>query len=386
MVTAILRLGFAVIVLAASLLTVVPTPTYNLWKASIAVTELGHLLAIAALITLLPGWWRNWAGRLAALLGVASIVLALSPAARATRVASVLPSRIEAAFGNAEPIALPDAPVRETPFSLAALFRKPPAPTVRILTIPFVERDGKALQMDLYKSVRVTVPTPIVVMIYGGSWRSGTTTDLPDLNRYLAARGYAVAAMSYRFAPAYRFPSQTEDVNAAIDFLEANADEYGLDTTRIALIGRSAGGQLALLSAYTKNDPAIKGVAAFYAPTDQKWGWEHPTDQRVYKSFVTLREFLGGDPASAEAAYRESSPLNFVNASTVPTLLIHGGIDPLVSVRQSERLDSALTQSHRPHLMVELPWATHGCDYVFNGPCGQISTYAVERFLAAVLK
>ncbi len=386
MVTAILRLGFAVIVLAAALLNVVPPPAYNFWKASIAVTELGRWLAIAALITLLPGWWRNWPGRLAALLGIASIVLALSPIARATRVASTLQSRIEAAFGDAQPLALPNAPPLETPFSFAGLFRKPPSPTVRILTIPFVERDGKALQLDLYKSVKVTVPTPIVVMIYGGSWRSGTKADLPDLNHYLAARGYAVAAVSYRFAPAHRFPSQTEDVNAAIDFLEANADEYGLDTTRIALIGRSAGGQLALLSAYTRNDPAIKGVAAFYPPTDQKWGWENPADKRVYNSLVTLRDFLGGDPASAAAAYRESSPLNFVNTSTVPTLLIHGGIDPLVSVLQSKRLDSALALTRRPHLLVELPWATHGCDYVFNGPCGQISTYSVERFLAAVLR
>src|SRR5215212_1479494 len=103
MVTAILRLGFAVIVFAASLLAVFHPPTYNLWKASIAVTELGHWLAIAALITLLPGWWRNWAGRLAALLGIAAIILALSPIARATRVASALPSRIDAAFGATEP-------------------------------------------------------------------------------------------------------------------------------------------------------------------------------------------------------------------------------------------------------------------------------------------
>jgi hypothetical protein len=58
----IVRLVFAVIVFTASLLTVIPAPTYNLWKASIAVTEWGHYLAVIALLTWLPGWWRSRAG------------------------------------------------------------------------------------------------------------------------------------------------------------------------------------------------------------------------------------------------------------------------------------------------------------------------------------
>jgi acetyl esterase/lipase len=175
-------------------------------------------------------------------------------------------------------------------------------------------------------------------------------------------------------------------VNAAIDYLKSNAVRLGLDSTRIVLIGRSAGGQLALQSAYRKEDPAIKGVVSLYGPTDQKWGWDHPTNQRVYKSFVTLRDFLHGDPELAPHAYRESSPLNFIGPHTVPTLLIHGAMDPLVSVKQSQRLDSALTAARRPHLLIEMPWATHGCDYVTVGPCWQLSTYAIERFVAAVTK
>ena len=95
---------------------------------------------------------------------------------------------------------------------------------------------------------------------------------------------------------------------------------------------------------------------------------------------------MNGEPAAVPDAYRNSSPLNFVSPTTVPTLLIHGSMDPLVSVRQSARLDSALTAARRPHLFIRMPWATHGCDYVFNGPCGQISTYAIERFLVAAMK
>ena len=334
---AVLRLMFAVFMFLAAALSVLPPPTYFLWIASIAAAEWGHILALVALLTFLPGWGRTRVGKFAALIGALAFILALSPIARALPVATGLPVRMETAFGRVQPRSLPGAAPRSKPFSLVALVRKPASPEVRLTTIPFVVRDGKPLELDLYRRDRT-------------------------------------------------LPAATEDVNTAIDYLKSNAKTLGIDSTRIALIGRSAGGQLALLSAYTRNDGSIRGVVGFYPPTDQKWGWDHPTNPRVYNSVVTLREFLNGDSSSVPEAYRESSPLNFAGPKTVPTLLIHGTMDPLVSVRQSARLDSALVANGRPHVFLELPWATHGCDYVFNGPCGQISTFAIERFLGAVLR
>jgi acetyl esterase/lipase len=67
-------------------------------------------------------------------------------------------------------------------------------------------------------------------------------------------------------------------------------------------------------------------------------------------------------------------------------LLIHGGRDELVSPRQSERLAERLAEAGVPHFVLRLPWATHAGDFNFSGPMGQISTYAVERFLAAVMR
>ncbi|MEO8577127.1 MAG: alpha/beta hydrolase [Gemmatimonadales bacterium] len=384
--TAILRLGLAVIVFCLTLLTVFHPPTYNLWKASIGVTELGQYLALIALVTWLPGWRRTRAGKLAAVLGFLAFMLAISPILRALPVATGLPDRLNAAFGASQPKSLPGAIPLSKPLAFTTLFRKPASPEVRMTTIPFVVRDGRPLELDLYKRDRAMPAAPLVITIYGGSWMAGAKEDLPALNSYLASRGYAVAAVSYRLAPAHPFPAATEDVNAAIDYLKTNSATLGIDSTRIVLIGRSAGGQLSLLSAYTKNDPSIRGAVAFYPPTDQKWGWDHPTNQRVYNSFHTLRTFLQGPPDLVLDAYRKSSPLNFVTSLTVPTLLIHGDLDPLVSVRQSARLDSALTAAGRPHLFIELAAATHGCDFIFNGPCGQISTYAIERFLSSVTK
>ena len=275
--------------------------------------------------------------------------------------------------------------MRQKPFAMSVSMSRPQYPEVRVTTETFAQRDGAALDLDVYTRDGAPIPAPIVMVLYSGSWRGGSKADQPQLNRYLAARGYLVVAPNYRLAPRYHFPAQTEDVNAAIDWMKLNASRFGADPTRIVLIGRSAGGHLALQSGYTKNDPSIRGVVAIYAPSDQKWGWDHPTNQRVYKSFVTLRDFLDGEPTKVPDAYRSSSPVNFVNGSTIPTLLIHGSRDPLVSVVQSRRLDQALIEAHRPHLLLEMPWATHGCDYFFTGPCGQITTFAVERFVADVM-
>lgn len=395
---AIIRLILAVVLFLASLLTVFPPISYFLWEASIAVDELGHWLAIIGLLLLIPGW-KTRLGKARTAFALVATILLLSPLARGMTAGRRLPAQLRSAFGAVQPRSLPGAAPRDKPISFLTLFRKPPSPEVRMTTMTYVTRDGKPLQLDVYRRDHGPSVSPLVIAIHGGSWRSGNRSDLPALNYYLAARGYVVATPSYRFAPEFPHPAASQDIDAAISFLKANATRLGIDSTKIVLLGRSAGAQLALMTAYTRSDSAIKGVVSLYGPTDQKWGWDNPADPRVYNSTETLRAFLHGDPATVPDAYRTSSPLNFVGPKTPPTLIIHGTLDPLVSVRQSARLDSALRVALRPHigiasvpdvrephLFIELPWGTHGCDYVFNGPCGQISTYAIERFVAAVTR
>ena len=357
---------------------------------AIGVTEWGHIFALIALIPLLPGWSRGATGRIAAVLGVLAFILSLSPLARAVPVAGDLPGRLTAAFGASTPRFLANAFPRSSPLSAASLFGGVDSPPVAVSTRTYLVRDGRPLELDVYRSASGNAAgialAPVIVVIHGGSWRGGSRGDLAPLNRYLAARGYLVAAVSYRFAPAHPYPAASQDVNAAVAWLKNNASILGGDTSRIALIGRSAGGQLALLAAYTANDPAIRGAVGFYASTDQKYGYEHPTNPRVLNSTEILQNFLSGSPATAAEAYRSSSPINHVGSHTIPTLLIHGTRDELVFVTQSERLARRLSAAGRPHLFLELPWATHGCDFNFSGPCGQLSTYAIERFLASVMR
>jgi acetyl esterase/lipase len=380
-----LRLLWGLLASLLSLLALLPAPTYLLWQVAVGVTEFGHWLAMLALAPLLPGWRRSRTGTVGAALGLGAAALALSPVLRALPIAWQLPNQLDSAFGLARPRVANNAPARAEPLSLLDLLRGIPLPTITPQRLVYSEPEGQTLALDFYPSARPE-PAPLLVVVHGGSWQSGDSSQLAPLNSYLAARGYAVAAINYRLAPRWIFPAAHNDLQAALAFLKARAGELRIDATRIALLGRSAGGQLALLGGYTANDPAIRGVISFYAPTDMPYGYANPANPAVLDSRGTLEAYLGGTPASTPAAYRDASPIEFVGPTTPPTLLIHGPRDELVRYAQSTRLAERLQAANRPHLLLTLPWATHGCDFNFSGPSGQITTYAIERFLAAVMR
>ncbi len=378
-----LRAAGEAVNLGLATLAVFRAPNTLLWMASIGATEWGHVLALLGLAPLLTDWRRSRAGRLSVGLGTAAALLGLTPLLRALPVARALPSQLRNAFGDSQPRAEDGAPALDKPLSLSKLLGVR-SPRVVVSTHTYTSRQGQDLLLDIYQPRGRRGPLPGVLVIHGGAWRAGDRTQLPALNRYLAARGYLVAALSYRLAPAHRFPAAHEDVEAALAYLKANAAALKLDADRLALVGRSAGGHLALLAAYTLRDPSIRGVVSFYGPADLRYGYAHPANPAVIDTRLVQEQFLGGSPEQAPEAYDAASPILFLGPDTPPTLLIHGGRDELVSPRQSERLAERLAQAERPHLLLRLPWATHGCDLNFSGPAGQLSTYAIERFLAAV--
>jgi acetyl esterase/lipase len=174
-------------------------------------------------------------------------------------------------------------------------------------------------------------------------------------------------------------------VRQALAYLKENATNLGVDPGKFVLLGRSAGAQLALLEAYASGDESIRGVVSSYGPTDLLYAYAHPVNPRVANIQRLLEDYLGGSPEVRDEAYREASPINFASPFSPPTLLVHGSRDDMVQLVQSERLAARLQEVSVPHLLVRLPWATHGFDHNVRGPGGHLSTYAVEAFLAAVV-
>ncbi len=361
---------------ALGLLTVVKAPDWLNWKFALLAGEFGYVLAFGAILlglgAVLAATEHRGLRIATAAVALAAAGLLVQPCFQARRIGRSLPERLTGQFG---PVTLASAP-----FAWGTLFHPGPE---RVPAVTFAY--AGALQLDYYRAVGRS-PAPVVVIVHGGGWNDGDRGQIPELNYWLARHGYGVADISYRLAPGAVWPAQREDVLAAVAYLKAHADSLGLDPTRLVLLGRSAGGQIAEATAYAAKDPAIRGLVGLYAPADMNFAYQFGREDDALKSPQLLRQFLGGTPAQAQANYDSASGIGLVTRSGPPTLLVHGEIDTLVWYRQSERLAKRLADAGVPHVLVTLPWATHAVEYHLTGPSGQLSAYALEWFLAAVTK
>lgn len=222
--------------------------------------------------------------------------------------------------------------------------------------------DGQQ-QMDIYLPAnRNTTDTKALVLIHGGAWTSGDKTDFNEFIAILKQRlpGYALFNINYRlasFPSTNLFPTQEADVKAAFDFLLSNVSAYGFNQTKIVVLGASAGAHLALLQGYKNATPKVKAIVDMFGPTDMNAFYDGLTEP-IVKS--TMQALLGGTPTTNASLYQSSSPIHFVSAQSPPTLIFHGGLDPLVPLSQSSSLKAKLDAVKVPAQLVVYPAEGHG--------------------------
>jgi acetyl esterase/lipase len=233
-------------------------------------------------------------------------------------------------------------------------------------TLRYASPDGVDLHMDLYRPSDASGPLPVIVFIHGGAWRAGTRTTGPDLERFFARDGFAMASIDYRLTPAGVFPRSVEDVKTAVRFLRTHAAAYDLDPERIGSWGLSAGGHLAAVAAlaprgtfegteWRGESSAVRCVLDAYGPT-----WFTTMDEEAANEAVALepagagRRLVHDSPSSPESRLvgaaiqtvpdrvRAASPITYVSTAAPPFLIMHGMADDMVPVRQSVRLYEAL--------------------------------------------
>ena len=216
-------------------------------------------------------------------------------------------------------------------------------------------------RMDVYLPASRSVQyTKAFVLIHGGGWNGGSKTEFNTYIDTFKKRmpDYAIFNLDYRLVNGGNlFPTQEQDIKAALDFITDKAGDYHISKDNFVLLGFSAGGHLALLQAYKYKQPAVKAVIDFFGPTDLMAMYHQPWHPLVP---YALQMVTGTDPQSNPSIYQSSSPVNFVTPQSPPTIIFHGALDNIVDVSQSRLLKQKLEKAGVPHELIVYPNERHG--------------------------
>lgn len=231
-----------------------------------------------------------------------------------------------------------------------------------------------AQRMDIYLPAnRGTTATKALILIHGGGWNGG---DKREFSGYITVfqkhmPDYAIFNINYRLVNnGNLFPTQEGDIKAALKHITEEASYYGINSSKLALLGASAGAHLALLQAYKYASPKVAAVVDFFGPTDLVAMYQKPWHPLVP---VALQMITGTTPTANRAIYEQSSPAQ----QAPPTLILHGGLDNVVDVSQSKALHSQLDGAGVPNELVIYPGERHG----WHGTALSKSFDKIEGFL-----
>ncbi len=249
------------------------------------------------------------------------------------------------------------------------------------------------LELDIYAPTRkVFDKTPLLIHYHGGAWITGSKISVNN-DRFNGAfntlrdQGYAILSPDYTLAEYGKspFPACLEDAYDVLQWVKVHGSEYNFDFDNIGIMGESAGGHLALMSAYheqyqdtTTDRIHLNYVVDVYGPTSlyQLYVDQIPLLDSVEKYTISLPECIrenfdinqylfGFDPAEDEQKSRAFadpfSPAMKVRADLPPTLMIHGVADQVVPVSQSHILETQLDTFQVPHEF----HALEGVDHAF---------------------
>ena len=244
---------------------------------------------------------------------------------------------------------------------------------------------------------------PAIVWIHGGALIFSNRGALrPDqLQRYLQA-GYAVVSIDYRLAPETKLPEIIEDLQDAYLWVREQGPKlFSIDPNRVALVGNSAGGYLALMAGFSVN-PRPKALISFYGYGDITGDWESRPDPHYLKLDRVTKEdaykAVGGkvlsespdfprvmfyifcrqnglwpkevaalDPTKEPEKFERFCPVRHITKEYPPTLLLHGDEDTDVPFEESVRMAAALKRDEVPHQLIRMKKYGHSFDYFPRG-------------------
>lgn len=268
-------------------------------------------------------------------------------------------------------------------------------------SLTYATHDGTALAGDLYLP-KGPGPFPVIVAVHGGGWIQGARTAYQNFGPWLAARGYALFAVSYRLAKKGQktFPHAVQDVLAAVQYVRGNAKDLNLDPERVALLGASAGAHLASMAAlagpqfagaypddaHAKVATGVKALIGVYGIYDMLEMWQRYEIESPMSN--NIENFIGVPPMQDRRVYFDASPLSYATVANnkLAVLLSCGTEDDLVSkTNQTDVFLRALKQAGFFVRTCTVPGAGH---YWMSDPIEEPASYSgffaprLLRFLA----
>ena len=256
---------------------------------------------------------------------------------------------------------------------------------------------------------------PVIVWLHGGCLIMGHRGGIASWQRdlYLDA-GFTVVCVDYRLAPETKLPAIIDDLQDAFHWVrEGGPSLFRADPARVAAVGHSAGGYLALMAGVVC-DPRPAAIVSFYGYGDIVGDWYSRPDpyycqqpivprQKAYRSvgreaisgtpephnrhefYLYLRqqglwplEVSGHDPQTEPGFFHLYCPVRNVSHEYPPALLLHGNNDTDVPYEQSVMMAGALTEAEVEHELVTIPGGEHGFDWERN----EVSQEAMAKVLA----
>lgn len=227
--------------------------------------------------------------------------------------------------------------------------------------------NGESLTLNLFlpaQNGETQKNLPLLIYLDSGCWHSEGPTDGGLWRRFGALeKGFAIASVSHRSMPKNIFPDQIEDVKAAVRFLRAHAQEYGLDAHRFASLGTSSGGHLSTMLGisdryrlfdvgdHLDQSSQVQTVINFYSPADMPYALETSPQNAIDCFFIVLgaKSIPGKSYADQApellAAAKKYTVLSYVDENYAPTLTFQGVADPIVPTSQSCHFHEALLRS-----------------------------------------
>lgn len=214
---------------------------------------------------------------------------------------------------------------------------------------------------------------PGLIMVFGGAWRSGNKSMQVPMAMQIAAKGYVTVAVEYQLGLEARFPAAVQNIKAAIRWMRANADQYNIDTSKIAISGCSAGGQLASLVGMTngvekfegdQGNPQYSSSVQAVINVDGLLNFLAPVLLNKDRSPESADvQWMGGDFYEKPGVWKDASPIFWVNEKSVPIMFLnsgfprfHAGRDEMIAILKKWNI---YTEIHTFDIKLHPFWLFH---------------------------